>query len=145
MPHESTVDPEEPMHVKSWGDEPSSQNETPDRRRSTYGQIPGATPRLNPSMSIQTHPDLPTHVTHDHDNDGDADEDEFEPLDLDGEMDIPMRVTYTPPKRKAEQSNNGQIKEEHSAEQKAEEEQKHDWSTRWASARFDSFSQFLFS
>lgn len=122
MPHESTVDPEEPMHVKSWGDEPSSQNETPDRRRSTYGQILGATPRLNPSMSIQTHPDLPTHVTHDHDNDGDPDEDEFEPVDLDGDIDIPMRVTYTPPKRKAEQPNSGQIKEERSAEQKEQEQ-----------------------
>lgn len=111
MPHESTVDPEEPMHFKSWGDE-STQNETPDRRRSTYGQIIGTTPRLNHSMSIHTHPDLPTRVTHDHDNDGDADEEDSEPLDLDGEIEVPVRITYTPPKRKAEHANNGQIKEE---------------------------------
>ena len=72
MPHESTVDPEEPMHVKSWGDE-QSQTDTSDRRRTPSDQTP--TPNYNHTISIQTHPDLPRHVTHDHDDDGDPDED----------------------------------------------------------------------
>ncbi|CAF4269431.1 unnamed protein product, partial [Rotaria magnacalcarata] len=38
MPHESTVDPEEPLHFTSWGDE-KSQMDSLDRRRSTFGQI----------------------------------------------------------------------------------------------------------
>ncbi len=74
MPHESTVDPEEPMHFKSWGDE-GSQSDLLDRRRSTYGQISAFTPRFSQSLSIQTHPDLPLRVTHDHDDDGDPDDD----------------------------------------------------------------------
>ena len=108
MPHESTVDPEEPMHFKSWGDE-NSQTDSPDRRRSIFGPQAGGTPRLNPSLSIQTHPDLPSHVTHDHDNDGDPDEeDETASVDPDGEADQTTRVAYTPPKRKIDEAANGE-------------------------------------
>jgi 5'-nucleotidase len=67
MPHESTVDPEEPMHFKSWGDE-QTQSDTSDRRQWT------TTNSINHSISMQTHPDLPRHVTHDHDDDGDPDD-----------------------------------------------------------------------
>jgi len=101
MPHESTVDPEEPMHFKSWGDEPS-QSDILDRRRSTYYQVTTSTPRCNRSLSIQTHPDLPLFVTHDHDDDGDPDDD-ADPdddqvlIDPDGEIELRTRVTYTPP------------------------------------------------
>ena len=98
MPHESTVDPEEPMHFKSWGDE-ISPSELLDRRRSTIAQISTGIPRLNQSLSIQTHPDLPLHVTHDHDDDGDPDDDNSV-FDLDGDLERESRVTYTPPKRK---------------------------------------------
>jgi hypothetical protein len=67
MPHESTVDPEEPMHFKSWGDE-QTQSDTSDRRPWTTTNF------INHSISMQTHPDLPRHVTHDHDDDGDPDD-----------------------------------------------------------------------
>ena len=79
MPHESTVDPEEPMHFKSWGDE-QSQPDASDRRRTPSDQSTATTttPNYNHSVSIQTHPDLPRHVTHDHDNDGDPDDDEVD-------------------------------------------------------------------
>jgi hypothetical protein len=112
MPHESTVDPEEPMHFKSWGDE-TSQSDISDRRRSTYGQITASTPRINQSLSIQTHPDLPLHVTHDHDNDGDPDDDDDDSLPFDPDEDIQLRprITYTPPKRKVEQTVNGDDKQ----------------------------------
>jgi hypothetical protein len=73
MPHESTVDPEEPMRFKSWGDE-QSQSDTSDRRRTPADQT--TTAILNHSVSMQTHPDLPRHVTHDHDDDGDPDDDD---------------------------------------------------------------------
>jgi hypothetical protein len=100
MPHESTVDPEEPMHFKSWGDE-TSQSDLLERRRSTIGQISTTAPRINHSLSIQTHPDLPLYVTHDHDDDGDPD-DETSIVDLDGDIELRPRVTYTPPKKKTE-------------------------------------------
>ncbi len=100
MPHESTVDPEEPMHFKSWGDE-KSQSDLLDRRRSTIGQFAANAPRMNHSLSIQTHPDLPLHVTHDHDDDGDPD-DEPSVFDLDGNIERQSRVTYTPPRRKVD-------------------------------------------
>jgi hypothetical protein len=106
MPHESTVDPEEPMRFKSWGDE-TSQSDTFDRRRSTFGL--SGTPRLNHSLSIQTHPDLPLRVTHDHDDDGDPDADNPPAVEKDLELDIRSRVTYTPPKK----NTNGKIIEEH--------------------------------
>jgi hypothetical protein len=102
MPHESTVDPEEPMHFKSWGDE-TSPYDLYERRRSTYGQVYTSTPRMNPSLSIHPHPDLPLHVTHDHDDDGDPD-DEPLTIDPDGEIDARSRITYTPPKRRVEQT-----------------------------------------
>jgi hypothetical protein len=73
MPHESTVNPEEPMHFKSWGDE-QSQSDTPDRRRTPADQP--TTTTFNHSTPIQTHPDLPRHVTHDHDDDGDPDDED---------------------------------------------------------------------
>jgi hypothetical protein len=105
MPHESTVNPEDPMHFTSWGDE-TVQTDTPDRRRSLYGQMPGGTPRLNPLLSIQTHPDLPLHVTHDHDNDGDPDDDEDDIVrtESNGNVDARPRIMYTPPKRKVDQT-----------------------------------------
>jgi len=109
MPHESTVDPEEPMHFKSWGDE-TSQLDAFDRRRSTLDHITANTPRLNHTLSMQTHPDLPLHVTHDHDNDGDPDDDSeaFEP---NGSVELRSRTTYTPPKRKIEQTFNNNDKQ----------------------------------
>jgi hypothetical protein len=97
MPHESTVDPEEPMHFKSWGDEPS-QSDTPDRRRTTFDMT--NTPRFNQSVSMQTHPDLPLHVTHDHDDDGDPDDESISTATQDSALKTPSRVTYIPPKRK---------------------------------------------
>ena len=106
MPHESTVDPEEPMHFKSWGED-GSQWDSPDRRRSAIIQTIGITPRLQHSLSIQTHPDLPLHVTHDHDNDGDPDDDEEAPTFAALEdIDDRSRITYTPPKRKVDHSIN---------------------------------------
>lgn len=104
MPHESTVDPEEPMHVKTWGDE-ASQSDSPDRRRSNFALITGSTPRFQQSLS-QTHPDLPLRVTHDHDDDGDPDEEE-NTIDPDGNIEDRSRVTYTPPKRKSGLTPNG--------------------------------------
>lgn len=104
MPHESTVNPEEPMHFKSWGEE-TSQMDSPDRRRSTIVQAVTATPRLQHSLSIHTHPDLPLRVTHDHDNDGDPDDDDenlsFAPVE---EL---SRVIYTPPKKRVDHTING--------------------------------------
>jgi len=97
MPHESTVDPEEPMHFKSWGDE-TSQSEAVDRRRTTFDQA--NIPRFHHSISMQTHPDLPLHVTHDHDDDGDPDDDNSSNVNQSFELDLPSKVTYTPPKRK---------------------------------------------
>lgn len=104
MPHESTVDPEEPMDFKSWGDE-TSESIPFDRRRSTQAPATSSTPRLNHSMAIQTHPDLPLHVTHDHDDDGD--EEDISVVDPDVDMNLRSRISYTPPKRKAEQLPNG--------------------------------------
>ncbi|CAF5034500.1 unnamed protein product [Rotaria sp. Silwood1] len=74
MPHESTVDPEEPMHFKSWDE---------------YTSV----------SSIHTHPDLPLHVTHDHDNDSDPDDDSPSNVGQDLDSDLQSRVTNTPPKR----------------------------------------------
>jgi hypothetical protein len=93
MPHESTVDPEEPILFKSWGDETSHLD-----RRTPFE--PTTTPRFNHSISIQTHPDLPTHVTHDHDDDGDPDDANSSNTNQNLELDRQTRVTYTPPKRK---------------------------------------------
>jgi hypothetical protein len=98
MPHESTVDPEEPMSVKTWGDE-TSQSDTPDRRRSTFDQTSANTPRFNHSLSMQTYPDLPLHVTHDHDDDGDPDDDKSSSIDQDMEFDLRSQITYAPPKK----------------------------------------------
>ncbi|CAF0774343.1 unnamed protein product [Adineta steineri] len=116
MPHESTVDPEEPMHFKSWGDE-TSESDTSDHRRSIHGQVTASTPRLNHTLPIQTHPDLPLHVTHDHDDDGgdDDDDDENENEDIsttdpDIDLNLRSRITYTPPKRKVEQISSGDNK-----------------------------------
>jgi len=103
MPHESTVDPEEPMHFKSWGDE-TSQTDIYDRRRSLFTQGSTNTPRFSHSLSIQTHPDLPLHVTHDHDDDGDPDDENVSAFDQDLEFDFAPRITYTPPKRKTDEN-----------------------------------------
>lgn len=108
MPHESTVDPEEPMHFKSWGEEKSEMN-SPALRRPLIEQATLPTPRFNHSVSafgaIQTHPDLPLHVTHDHDDDGDPDDENEEKTGQDLEFDLRSRVTYTPPKRNSESLN----------------------------------------
>ena len=88
MPHESTVDPEEPMHFRSWGDE-ESQSDASDRRRTPSDQT--NTPGFNYSISMQTHPDLPLHVTHDHDADGDPDD-----TTLDVEDDLQSSTTTAP-------------------------------------------------
>ena len=118
MPHESTVDPEEPMHFKSWGDE-TSPSELLDRRRSTFTQIAaGNLFRRNNSTSIQTHPDLPLYVTHDHDDDGDPDENEQPSVfDPDGDLEDRSRITYTPPKRKVA---NGDQKDQQTTSAKQE-------------------------
>jgi hypothetical protein len=105
MPHESTVDPEEPMHFKSWGDE-TTESDSPDRRRSTYGQITASTPRINHPPSIQTHPDLPLHVTHDHDDDPD---DDGSTSDAEEEIDYRTKPTYTPPQRQIDPTTNGEM------------------------------------
>ena len=102
MPHESTVDPEEPMHFKSWGDE-GPQADSLERRRSIQGQASNRNARLDHSLSIQTHPDLPLRVTHDHDDDGDPDEDNSSSADQDIQLDLRSRVVYTPPRRKMDQ------------------------------------------
>jgi len=103
MPHESTVDPEDPMHFKSWGDDENHTVETPLLRRTL--EFSQATPAslFGRSTSIQTHPDLPLHVTHDHDNDGDADDEEngFQGLNQDFEFDLQAKVQYTPPKKQS--------------------------------------------
>ncbi|CAF1173083.1 unnamed protein product [Adineta steineri] len=99
MPHESTVDPEEPMHFKSWGGD-TSQSETSDRRRSTMDQGLSSLPRFNHSLSMQISPDLPLHVTHDHDADGDPDDEKAADLDQDLEFDLRSKITYTPPTKK---------------------------------------------
>lgn len=102
MPHESTVDPEEPMHFKSWGDD-KAQVDTPDQTSKANAT------RLNHSVSvtttIQTHPDLPLHVTHDHDADGDPDDEDQTNSDQNLEFDLRSRVKYTPPKRSIESTN----------------------------------------
>lgn len=108
MPHESTVDPEEPMHFKSWGDE-TPYPDVNERRRSTFAQISSMVPRLSHSLSIQTHPDLPLRVTHDHDDDGDPDDD-ISTLECFGESQFEPLVRYTPPKRKTEEVLNGNDK-----------------------------------
>lgn len=95
MPHESTVNPEEPMHFKSWGEE---KPEFVRNNSATNRNI-----RLNHSLSIQTHPDLPKHVTHDHDDDGDPDEDNGSVFDHGFESELPAQITYIPPKRKPDQ------------------------------------------
>ena len=108
MPHESTVDPEDPMRFNSWGDE-SSQSDLRGRRKLLSDQTPvTTTPRLNQSMSmsIQTHPDLPLCVTHDHDDDGDPDDETVSHVGQDLEFDLRSRVTYTPPKRNSDALNN---------------------------------------
>jgi hypothetical protein len=76
MPHESTVDPEEPMHFKSWGDE-QSQSNTTERRRSVFDQPP--TPRYDekPTNSNNNNQDL--------------------------EFDLRSKITYTPPKKQSKQ------------------------------------------
>ena len=102
MPHESTVDPEEPMHFKSWGDETSG-SDSPGRLRSTSGQSSQKPPYLKHSQSIQTHPDLPLRVTHDHDDDGDPDEDDSSAFDQDPDSDAHPKVTYKPPAKKMDQ------------------------------------------
>ncbi|CAF3977836.1 unnamed protein product, partial [Rotaria sordida] len=109
MPHESTVDPEEPMHFTSWGDE-KSQMDALDRRRSTYSYITTTPPYMSQSLSIHTHPDLPLHVTHDHDDDGDPDEDDIPLIESPDVNDYRPRVTYTPPKRKVDETLNGNDK-----------------------------------
>lgn len=102
MPHESTVDPEEPMHFKSWGEE-KTQPDSPSRHRSIVEPAVLTPPRFNHSISatasIQTHPDLPLHVTHDHDDDGDPDDENSEKVEPDLEFDLRSRITYTPPRR----------------------------------------------
>ncbi|CAF1324224.1 unnamed protein product [Rotaria magnacalcarata] len=108
MPHESTVDPEEPMHFKSWGDE-KSQPASSGHHHSTFDQVVTTLPRFNHSISasasIQTHPDLPLHVTHDHDDDGDPDDENQDKDGQDLEFDLRSRITYTPPKRNTELTN----------------------------------------
>ncbi|CAF3756938.1 unnamed protein product [Adineta steineri] len=99
MPHESTVDPEEPMHFKSWGGD-TPQSETSDRRRSTMDQGASGVSRFNHSLSMQISPDLPLHVTHDHDADGDPDDEKAADLDQDLEFDLRSKITYTPPTKK---------------------------------------------
>ena len=99
MPHESTVNPEEPMDFKSWGEE-KSQSNSKDYRRSNLSQVSIRRANYNHALSIQTHPDLPLHVTHDHDDDGDPDDDNSSVFDNDLESDLAMTVTYTPPKKK---------------------------------------------
>ncbi|CAM4936795.1 unnamed protein product [Rotaria socialis] len=105
MPHESTVDPEEPMHFKSWGDE-KSHPVSSGHHHSTIDQVVTTVPRFNHSISasasIQTHPDLPLHVTHDHDDDGDPDDENPDKDGQDLEFDLRSRITYTPPKRNTE-------------------------------------------
>jgi len=104
MPHESTVDPEDPMRFKSWGEEYNHTDHL-DRRRSTLSQLTTShAPQLNHSLSIQTHPDLPLHVTHDHDNDGDPDDESpNESISNENdEFDLRTRITYTPPKRQVQ-------------------------------------------
>ena len=107
MPHESTVDPEEPMHFRSWGDE-TSHSDSSDHRRSIYGQPTATTPRTNRSLSIQTHPDLPLYVTHDHDDDPD---DATPSFDQGEDIEIGSNTTYTPPKRKIQPTSNGEKNE----------------------------------
>lgn len=102
MPHESTVDPEEPMHFKSWGDE-KPENETTDRRRSFNSSATYRNARLTHSLSIQTHPDLPLRVTHDHDDDGDPDDENGSVFDQGFESDLSAPIIYTPPKRKSDE------------------------------------------
>ena len=97
MPHESTVDPEEPMHFKSWGEEPSS-SDPADRRRSTFDQVSANAPRFNHSLSMQISPDLPLHVTHDHDADEDPDDVKGD-VDQDLAFDLRSKITYKPPKK----------------------------------------------
>ncbi|CAF1542414.1 unnamed protein product, partial [Didymodactylos carnosus] len=89
MPHESTVDPEDPMdEVKApWG----GTQEAINRRRSTHSSI--VTDLLH--NTIHTYPDLPRHVTHDHDIDSAPGSDD----DLDDVISHRSR-TYTPPKSK---------------------------------------------
>lgn len=102
MPHESTVDPEDPMHFKSWGDEGHA-IETPLLRRAVEFNHVTPAPIFSRSTSIQTHPDLPLHVTHDHDNDGDPDDEEDNLFDInqDLEFDLQSKVQYTPPKKQS--------------------------------------------
>ena len=103
MPHESTVDPEEPIHFKSWGDEHSETDPVERRRTTSNNSATNRNSRLNHSLSIQTHPDLPLRVTHDHDADGDPDEENGPVFDHNFESDLPAQITYTPPKRRTEQ------------------------------------------
>ncbi|CAF0905507.1 unnamed protein product [Adineta ricciae] len=98
MPHESTVDPEEPMRFQSWGDDPSQHN-APDRRRSTFDQNVTPMLRFNHSLSMQVSPDLPLYVTHDHDADEDPDDNKAEWNDQDLVFDLRSKITYTPPKK----------------------------------------------
>ncbi|CAF3474085.1 unnamed protein product [Rotaria sp. Silwood1] len=102
MPHESTVDPEEPMHFKSWGDE-NPQSNMPARPRSiiyeTFPNISHLDNSISAVSSIHTHPDLPLHVTHDHDNDSDPDDDSPSNVGQDLDSDLESKVTNTSPRR----------------------------------------------
>ncbi|CAF1460957.1 unnamed protein product [Didymodactylos carnosus] len=81
MPHESTVDPEEPMHEVNapWG---GTQESIKDRRSTSIV----ASDLLK--NTIHTHPDLPTHITHDHDVDSAAgSDDDLDNVASDGSRD----------------------------------------------------------
>ena len=102
MPHESTVDPEEPMHFKSWGDEASA-SDSPGRLRSASGQSSHKAPYLKHSQSIQAYPDQPLRVTHDHDNDGDPDEDDASAFDQGPGSVAHSKGTHAPTTRQMDQ------------------------------------------
>ncbi|CAF0947928.1 unnamed protein product [Didymodactylos carnosus] len=72
MPHESTVDPEEPLNFREtqWGGD-NQPDSTADRRRSTlsYAQPHNTDVVLNYNHVLQPYPDLPERITHDHDAD----------------------------------------------------------------------------
>lgn len=99
MPHESTVDPEEPIDLKSWGHE-KWQQDAVERHRTLQRQTSIKPSHLDHIVSIQTYPDLPLHVTHDHDDDGDPEDDTSAFTEPDFESEYRTRVTYTPPKKK---------------------------------------------
>ena len=107
MPHESTVNPEEPMHFQSWGDG-TSQLDALDRRKPAFDSTSvgiGSCFTHSLSVPMQTHPDLPLYVTHDHDDDGDPDDEGGSNNDQDLEFDFRSKITYTPPKRNSDTIN----------------------------------------